>query len=251
VRGVAMALVPAVRREAGRRVLIQLRTSIVARLALSGALAVLVAACGPLGDDNEKTTPTAEVNEAQPTAAVSESPAAATPRTSAPTNTDMSTMAGASTPVASPIAVATPASVMATPAEGVTVATPAASGPVQAGATTGDGTTGPVVSSGTPSASPAASPAAEAGVVTSCAPDVVPPFSGETTAYVVVEDLNFRVGPGTGCESIGEGPLAAGTAVTVVGGPVVRQGEEDLQWLQVDVGGVVGWVAADFVSPAQ
>lgn len=100
------------------------------------------------------------------------------------------------------------------------------------------------------SASPAASPAAAPGVVTTCTPDVVPPFGGASAAYVVTEDLNFRAGPGTDCPSIGDGPLAAGTAVTVVGGPVVRQGEEDLEWLQIDVGGVVGWVAADFVNPA-
>ena len=232
--------------------LIQLRTSVLSRLALAGVLALLVAACGPLGNDDEKPTPTADVSQAQPTVAVSGSPASATPRASSPMNTDMSTMAGAATPSAgpSPMAASTPANVRATPAAGERTATPTLGTP-QSGTATGDGTTGPDVTAGTPAASPSASPAAAPGVVTSCAPDVVPPFGGETTAYVVVEDLNFRAGPGTDCDSIGEGPLVAGTAVTVIGGPVVRQGEEDLQWLQVDVGGVVGWVAADFVSPAQ
>lgn len=228
----------------------QMRTSVIARMSMATVLAMLVAACGPLLSDDDEPTPTAEVSEGQTTSAVSGSPAATTPRSSLPANTDMSTVAGSATPsaAASPMVIASPVNVAGTPAA-TSEANPAGGTP-QPAVAVGDGTTGPEIGRGMSSASPAASPAAAPGVVTTCTPDVVPPFGGASAAYVVTEDLNFRAGPGTDCPSIGDGPLAAGTAVTVVGGPVVRQGEEDLEWLQIDVGGVVGWVAADFVNPA-
>jgi uncharacterized protein YraI len=87
--------------------------------------------------------------------------------------------------------------------------------------------------------------------VTSCAPEDIPPFTGENPSYVVLEDLNFRAGPGSDCDIIAGDPLVAGVGLTVRGGPVVREGEDELQWLQVEVAGVTGWVAADFVAPAE
>ena len=220
------------------------------RLALIPVLALLAAACGPLGASEDEQTPTAQSSEAQPTVGLSATAgtAAGSPGAPLPTNTDMSTSGG-----------------LATPRSGADAATPVAATPAAPGASNAD------LSSATPSAAeqpisdeltnallgvasgavgtPAASPAASTVTATSCEPQTIPPFTGATTSYVVVEDLNFRVGPGSDCEVIGS-PLAAGSALLVTGGPVVREGEEGVEWLQVEVEGVSGWVAAEFVMPA-
>lgn len=102
-------------------------------------------------------------------------------------------------------------------------------------------------------ASAAGTPAAtgELLIVDSCEIGEVPVFSGDTATYRVSTGLNFRSGPGSDCALIGDGPLGASTSVEVIGGPVVRQGEEGLEWVQVQVGGETGWVAFDFLEPAE
>lgn len=94
-------------------------------------------------------------------------------------------------------------------------------------------------------------PSAEVPVVTSCDVADVPAFTGEVTSYVLSVDLNFRQGPGADCGLIGDGPLGEFSAVEVVGGPVVREGDDSGEWVQIEVGGQVGWVAFQYLEPAE
>src|SRR5215203_2944082 len=87
-------------------------------------------------------------------------------------------------------------------------------------------------------------------VVDSCEPDEIPAFAGDDPNYVVTTNLNFRTGPGQDCDPIGDGPLAEGSAVVVLSEPVTREGE-DREWVQIEVDGEPGWVAADFIELAE
>lgn len=128
----------------------------------------------------------------------------------------------------------------------------------------GDGTTGATPSSAAGetaeepadediASSDAGTPAAsgEPAVVDSCDPDVVPPFTGDVTTFVLVADLNFRAGPGSNCDLIGAGPLGEFSQVEVVSGVVIREGEEDIEWVQIQVGDDTGWVASEFLEPSE
>lgn len=64
---------------------------------------------------------------------------------------------------------------------------------------------------------------------------------------MVTEDLNFRVGPGSDCDAIGD-PLAQGAHLTVISDPVAREGDP-ARWVQVNVDGQIGWVAQEFIEP--
>ena len=221
--------------------IVVLSPKFLARLAAGVALLLLAASCGPIGDDGDEPTPTPVSANAQPTAPGSGIPLASPPsRPSAPVNTDMSSPADIGSPLASPAASPT-ASIPATPV----LATPSPSPQAAAG----DGTTGPVSAPGTPVLMTPTPAAAAEVVVSSCAPESVPPLPGGSATRVVLEPLNFRAGPGTDCDQIGTDPLPAGTVVTVTGGPVVREGEANLEWVQVEVDGAVGWVAAEFLGP--
>jgi hypothetical protein len=110
------------------------------------------------------------------------------------------------------------------------------------------------------SATPAASPDSAAGtpvaageppVVNSCDVDDVPEFTGDVTTWVLSVDLNFRSGPGSDCEPIGDGPLGEFSDVDVIGGPVIREGDESPEWVQVQVGEQTGWLAFEFLEPAE
>ena len=189
------------------------------RLAALGlALLLTLAACSIGGSSKNTTHPTATTST---TIKLESSPTATLAATSA------STPAAASTPV---------------------VATPAAAGPKATPATGAPAKASPAAS---PVASPGATPASsESPVVTSCSPANIPPFTGSSPNYTVSEQgLNFRAGPGTDCATLGD-PLDSGTAVTVLSDPVTRKGETT-QWVEVQINGQDGWVAADFIQPAQ
>lgn len=130
--------------------------------------------------------------------------------------------------------------------------------PAAANAITGsDGTSGATDSGAllaTPESSPEpdTTPAAGSSLVEvdSCDVAEAPQFSGNNDNWVVTEDLNFRSGPGSDCDSVLDDPLIAGTAVTVLSDPVVRSDDADgVLWVQVEVDGDIGWVAADFIEP--
>lgn len=88
-------------------------------------------------------------------------------------------------------------------------------------------------------------------VAESCTPGAVPPFTGDQTTFVLGADLNFRAGPGSDCDLIGTGPLGEFSQVEVVSGPVIREGEEGIEWVQIQVGDDIGWVASEFLEPAE
>ncbi|MEJ7837631.1 MAG: hypothetical protein WKF81_02385 [Thermomicrobiales bacterium] len=92
----------------------------------------------------------------------------------------------------------------------------------------------------------------ELAVVESCDVVEAPPFTGDDPNFVAVEELNFRAGPGGECETLDDVPLEAGTTLTVVSDPVVRSDDPDeITWVQVDVDGDIGWVATEFIEPAE
>jgi len=246
-------------------------TSVAVLIALSGILT----ACGG-GDDNKEPTATTVPANAQPTVVATPPPvvptATATTVTSPPRNTDMSSprTEEQGTPVTS-VPAATPATIVtesATPANQMVeeAATPEApeapAGPQTASGTesVGDGTSGApeaaseAPASPAPSASPMASASPQAGgpvpVVTSCDVQDVPPYTGDVTVYVLTVDLNFRAGPGSDCDMIGDGPLGEFSAVEIIGGPVEREGDESGEWVQVEVGDQVGWLALQYLEPA-
>jgi hypothetical protein len=86
--------------------------------------------------------------------------------------------------------------------------------------------------------------------VTSCDPDNVPAFAGEVTDFLTVTDVNFRAGPGTDCDLVVDIPIGANNSVTVLSGPVVREGEEDFTWVQVQIVDDIGWIVLDSIEPA-
>ncbi len=120
------------------------------------------------------------------------------------------------------------------------------------GSATGDGTTGavPTRDAGTPSDDVSADSdgASQTAIVDSCEPEDVPEFTGDADAFVVVENLNFRTGPGVDCDPIGDSLLEVGTELTATSDPVLRDGE-DTEWVRVEFEGQEGWVAADFIEP--
>jgi uncharacterized protein YraI len=100
-----------------------------------------------------------------------------------------------------------------------------------------------------PAGTPAASPvAAAAETVTSCDVADYPPYSGADPIQVTTSDVNFRAGPGTDCDPIGE-PIGAGVSVEVLSDPVRREGDEFV-WVAVALDGSQGWLATDFLEPA-
>lgn len=125
-----------------------------------------------------------------------------------------------------------------------------------------DGTSGPGGAGGlleNPDASPVADPAdgedastADSTEVDSCDVVEAPPFSGDSADFVTAEEVNFRLGPGSDCDTLLDGPLTIGIAVTVLSDPVVRSDDPDgIEWVQVDVDGEIGWIATEFIEPAE
>jgi SH3-like domain-containing protein len=95
---------------------------------------------------------------------------------------------------------------------------------------------------------PSGNPSSEAVTVDSCEPENVPEFTGESDAFVVVENLNFRSGPGSDCSLVREDVLISGLEVRVTSDPVVREGD-DSEWVRIEVDGQEGWVATEFIEP--
>ncbi len=245
--------------------------------------AMTITACGPLGDDEDDPTATAEVIS-QPTSADVDNPVATPPIENTQPGVSFATPdVGSSTPIVSnPV---DPVNSQASP-EGVspTVAGTAVDPENSAEGTTGTGaqTTGPVfsgsdgtsgatpdlggaapaesVSASTPvadetSPDPGSTPVAgESGsqlvAVTSCEPDSIPPFGGEQANFQTNTDVNFRAGPGSDCDLIGDGQIGANIPVTVLSGPVVREEGDGFIWVQVQIVDQTGWVVPEALEPA-
>ncbi len=188
---------------------------------------LFMSACSPLAEEEEAPTATAGASLPGPT--VSPTPARA------------QSESGGS-PISGPEMSGTPAS-----------APPSAS-PAPNVRTSGDATPVTEPASGaTPGAPADATPQAEKipdTTVEDCDPEEIPPFEGDDPNYVTTVDVNFRVGPGQDCDRIGDAPLGQGREVVVLSEPVTRD-DDDQEWVQVEVDGETGWVAADFIEPVE
>ncbi|MDQ3444020.1 MAG: hypothetical protein M3490_10475 [Chloroflexota bacterium] len=111
----------------------------------------------------------------------------------------------------------------------------------------------------TDGATPAADATTEAVVLTDlepvtvagCEPETVPPLEGASLEFITVTDVNFRTGPGADCDTIGTGPIGTNVPVTVLSGPVVREDDDQFEWVQVQILDQTGWVVIDVLEPAQ
>jgi len=245
-------------------------------LSLALVSTLVLAGCGPLGGDDDEPTATTETIS-QPTTAVE----ATIPGTPESGLTDIE--AGESTPI---VSVATPdvpdagmvdATPVATdqvptafegspttPGQGVTDPTPepgaeGVAAESDAAFTGSDGTSGATPDQDGPAATPVngATPAAEVDLldvepveVSSCEPESIPPFGTEQAEFLTVVDVNFRVGPGADCDSLGDGPIGINIPVTVLSNPVVRVDDDELVWIQVQIVDQIGWIVADAIEPA-
>ena len=110
----------------------------------------------------------------------------------------------------------------------------------------------PVDAEGTPEASPVAGSLENLAVVpvTSCEPETVPEIALDSTAYRTVSDVNVRVGPGADCDPLAISPIGGFMPVTILGGPVQRDGE-DFIWVQVEVAGETGWIVTEALEPIE
>jgi hypothetical protein len=191
-----------------------------------------------------------------------------------------------STPVASPVASidagGTPVAAVNEETAPTDLGTPASEGEgTQGDVAVGDGTTGAVIpeENGTPPVAadsagestpdvsatpqPAATPAMAEGAtpeaaaspaaplaVTGCEVVDVPPYTGDQATFSLTTDLNFRTGPGSECDLALDVPLGEFQQVIVIGGPVVRT-DDGSEWVQIQVGDTVGWVAFEFLAPVE
>lgn len=223
----------------------KLRPSSVMRAVAAVGLLISVTACGSLGGSSKETPP-------PPIATVWATQQSEASATAAATPELFPTMESTPVTVASPVASAT-ATVTATLAVTPAGATPNVQSvltDILAGMPSTSAAT-PVAGASTPSqmATPSASTPVAALTVTSCEPNEVPQFTGTKPDYVVKEDVNFRVGPGSDCDVIGD-PLSQGVRLTVISDPVVREGDP-ARWVKVNVDGQIGWVALEFIEPYQ
>jgi hypothetical protein len=248
-------------------------------IALMTVLCLLVTACGG-GDAGEDTNDTDEPSSARPTVQASGTDDSdadeSTPQDNGslnpPANIDLSSPGAPETPMEADDAGPSPVPGNATPVDsavpvpGLIASTPGVDAtPAAEQPPTGDGTTGapppeqagssigtPAGGEATPDVGPGTAVAGgEPLVVDSCDVEDVPVFTGATSTYRVNSELNFRAGPGTDCELIGQEPLGVSTLVEVIGGPVVREGEDGIQWVQVRIGEETGWVAVEFLDAAE
>lgn len=193
------------------------------------SIVLAAAACGPLSEDEEAPTATAGASIPGP---INRASPASTPVTDDPAGTPVGAQDDGATPGPE-----SPGGSPEPPLPANDNSSPVPDGSPQA----------------TPDAGAEATPEEEAPadtVVNNCEPDEIPAFRGDDPNYVVTTDLNFRQGPGQDCDRIGDAPLGEGREVIVLSEPVTREGE-DRQWVQVEVDGEPGWVAADFIEPAE
>src|SRR5579884_1161579 len=73
----------------------------------------------------------------------------------------------------------------------------------------------------------------------------VVPLSAPATPQVTTSDVHLRQGPGLACAVVEV--VSAGTPVTLRSSPVSANGYE---WVDVSVGQAQGWVAVDYLGPA-
>ncbi len=75
----------------------------------------------------------------------------------------------------------------------------------------------------------------------------VPTYIGDSDQGQLIDDVNFRSGPGVDCEPLLDEPLGGGQTVTVTGGPVT-QAADGSEWIEIEVNGTRGWIRSDFID---
>ena len=98
-------------------------------------------------------------------------------------------------------------------------------------------------------ATPSASPVAQLSIAGCEVPDV-PGFLGDNPTFVLIEDVNFRTGPGVECDLALDEPIGVGQTIEVIGGPVT-QADDDSEWVQIEINGVPGWISIEFIEPVE
>ena len=177
------------------------------------AMAVLVS-CGPIGGEEKPATPTPVLL-----------PAASPIVRPLPTSVTTSVAPPAATPEASP----------RPPTVTTPVASPAPASPTVRQAPKPTKTP-------RPKRAPTSTP--RPVVASDCiAPDDLPPATQDEPVSVTENGVNLRTAPGITCDIIQV--VDAGTMATPKTGPVEA---DDRLWILVDVSGVEGWVALDFVE---
>lgn len=227
-------------------------------------LAALVLSACTIGDDDEDPEATETSSSPDVITPAGDEAGAATP------------LIGGATPAApgATAASSTPGVVVSAPPVDVPGGTPASADPViaspsssqvetdadaqvdPASGISGDGTGGAGADAvpegateppGEADAPPQTTP--DVSVASSCDVTSYPPFTGESAEQVTTAEVNFRTGPGSDCEVIGE-PIAAGITVQVLSDPVQREGDDLFAWVAVSVDGVEGWLATEFLLAA-
>jgi hypothetical protein len=181
---------------------------------LALALLTLLAACGPIGDDDEDDEPTVGPTQAA-------SPAAS--------------------PVRGPVQ--SPEGTPGTPRSAGTGSDADETPTVRA---TQTARPRPTPDDETPAADEMPTPPTVEGCEE---PEELPPVQGDSerqTALDADEGVNLRSAPGADCDVLVT--LAAGTPLQVESGPV-RSG--DFLWVKVTVEGTEGWVAEEFLEPVE
>ena len=271
-------------------------------LPMLALFALLISACGPLGDDDDPTATSETISQPTTEASDSTAPVDTDEPTSGTPDSVMDEITGpgedVSTPAGTPEEVTTENGaaplddddvVVATPAvpgltDAVGDATPVATGAAQEGTTSlppftgSDGTSGAtppgmdLVTTTDQQAVPDSTPGGTPGLavleetpppansvdldsiepveVDGCEPNTVPLLVDGELRYITTTDVNFRTGPGSDCDTIGDGPLGSNIPVAVLSAPVVRADEEDYEWVQIRVNDITGWVIVEAIEPA-
>lgn len=153
------------------------------------------------------------------------------------------------------IAVPTSLPDVATPEPPQAGGTPGDSGgepaiPEPEGGIVGDGTGGAGRSPATVEAvsSPQTDTSGAEVSVSSCDVGFYSPYRGNSPNQVTTSEVNFRTGPGTDCDLLGE-PLETGTAVEILSTEIIRDDQDSFVWVAVSVDGTDGWIATDFIEP--
>lgn len=241
---------------------------------LPTVLAIFLAGCGVGSSDDETQDAPTEVSQSETTAEATQDPTdltsdAGTPRvtssssSSSPESDELdgspTSEAGSPTPdvvVSAPrIVVPTAEPSAATPAPSVGSGTPSAeTDQSRSGESVGDGTGGATGDSDLPGedvdpGTPIPNDSESATTVSGCEVGFYSPYKGQSPEQVTISEVNFRSGPGTDCDVIGE-PLPPDTSVQVLSDAIVRDDQDAVVWVAVSVDGTDGWMAAEFLEPA-
>lgn len=215
-------------------------------------LAMILSACGGGSGDDPTPTPPAATTVARPT-----QPPINLPSTPEPVVVETPTVVVATPEATNPSAVSTPivAPVDLTGDDATPVAEvlPVSTVVWVVSDSPGDGTGGSGAPGERENTQPEVSTPEAVGTpvaqltIEGCELPHVPTYIGESDQGQLIEDVNFRSGPGVDCEPLLDEPLGNGQTVTVTGGPVT-QAADGSEWIEIEVNGTRGWISAEFID---